>query len=81
MENGLTLDCATHHGWIISYRQESTQDDIKKYQTEIERVLGTDYNITLNENKRLFYIPIELNKDLILEGVYIVEHIHSISIV
>ena len=81
MENGLTLDCATHHGWIISYRQESTQEDIKKYQAEITGVLGADYSITLNEDKHLFHIPVELNKDLIEEGVYIVEHIHSISIV
>lgn len=80
MENGLTVDCAIHHGWIINYKQRASYEDIKKYQTEITRVLGADYSITINEDKHLFYIPIGLNKDLIQEGVYIVEHIHSISI-
>lgn len=79
MKNGLSVSCAENHGWVIFYPENTPPENVERYSTQISNLLGVNYKIRCNIDKHLFYIPIDLNQDLIEEGCYIIEQIHSIS--
>lgn len=76
MNNGLQLDCAQNHGWIIKKTDKSPFP--KDLSEKIYQKLSLNYNVIPNDEKRLLYIQIDTKYDLIEEGVKIIKAICDI---
>jgi len=76
MNNGLQLDCAQNHGWIIKKTDKSPFP--KDLSEKICQKLSLNYNVIPNDEKRLLYIQIDTKYDLIEEGVKIIKAICDI---
>lgn len=69
LPNGLTLDCAGQHGWCILYKDEKMAEGIKE---QFKAYLPEH-----NAGEKLFLIPVDIQKDLIEEGISILEKMDS----
>lgn len=92
LTNNLRLNCKKEHGWVVSITINSiTKDKLKNYIGEVQKTLE-EWNPVEEWNpeqleidnkdsseKRIFSISIEKNKDLIEEGIKIIETLGSIS--